>query len=135
MTTEDTRDPATREHDTRRSELSAANSRLIGLQSAAVRKDAQWGRGHRIPTATWAALAENAEVVYRQAMWLAGTPLCEQCGVRRDRHPAGDGLTECPGDFGPATPVECPRCGDGSACGAMVSQPDCPLGRGGSLLV
>lgn len=27
---------------------------------------------------------------------------CEQCGVTRDKHPAGDGLTECPGDFGTA---------------------------------
>lgn len=28
---------------------------------------------------------------------------CEQCGVPRWQHPAGDGVTECPGDFGTTT--------------------------------
>lgn len=40
-------------------------------------------------------------MVWRDGAWrdVPGDTPCRQCGVRYERHPYGDGLEECPGDF------------------------------------
>ena len=43
------------------------------------------------------------------------TTPCRQCGTLHADHPAGDGLTSCPGDFGPAHGGVGPDGADGPA--------------------
>jgi hypothetical protein len=60
---------------TRTSELSVANTRLQALQHAAVRTEGKLGASHTLTRRAWAALAHDAETVYRHANALAGTPV------------------------------------------------------------
>lgn len=56
---------------TRVSELSVSVTRLPALQSAAVRMEAAFGPEHPAVVRAWAAVAREAELVYRHAGALA----------------------------------------------------------------